>query len=91
MPLINDYEIKYIDTIFNKNGWINKMHRNNEYIYIKNNEYDEFRIEVEDNVINIISPIPNSKFLYKKTFDGYVNLYNYIEQHIINYEEKNKI
>ena len=91
MPLINDSEIKHIDNIFYKNGWINKIYRKNEYIYIKNNEYDEFRIEVNDNVINIISPIPNSKFLYKKTFDGYVNLYNYIEQHIINYEDKNKI
>ena len=38
MPVINDSEIKYIDTIFNKNGWINKIHRNNEYIYIKRNK-----------------------------------------------------
>jgi len=91
MIIIPCDEIKNIDAIFNKNGWVNKIHRNNEYIYIKNNEYDEFRIEVEENLINIISPIPKSNFLYKKTFDGYVNLYNYIEQHIINYEEKNKI
>lgn len=90
MPVINDSEIKDIDTIFNKNGWINKIHRINEYIYIKNNEYDEFRIEVEDNLINIISPIPNSKFLYKKTFNDYINLCSYIEQHIINYEGKIK-
>lgn len=90
MPLINDTEIKNINNIFTNNGWVNKMYRNNEYIYIKNNEYDEFRIEVEDNLINIVSPIPNSNFLYKKTFDGYINLCNYIEQHIINYDEKTK-
>ena len=60
----------------------------NEYVYIKTNEYDEFRIELEDNLINIISPIPNSNFLFKKTFNGYNNLCNYIEQHIINYDEK---
>lgn len=89
MILIPCDELENINNIFNKNGWINKIYRNNEYIYIKYNEYDEFRIEVEDNLINIISPIPNSNFLYKKTFDDCINLSNYIEQHIINYEEKN--
>jgi hypothetical protein len=88
MPLINDSEIKHIDNIFYKNGWINKIYRKNEYIYIKNNEYDEFRIEVEDNLINIVSPIPNSSFLFKNTFKCYTNLCNYIEQHIANYDQK---
>lgn len=86
--MINEYEIENINTIFNNNGWVNKKSTKNEYIYIKNNEYDEFRIEVEDNIINIISPIPNSLYLYKKSFSGYINLCNYIEQHIINYDEK---
>jgi hypothetical protein len=88
--MINYDEIETINTIFNNNGWINKKSTKNEYIYIKNNEYDEFRIQLEDNLINIISPIPNSNFLFKKTFNGYNNLCNYIEQHIINYNEKNK-
>lgn len=88
--MINYAEIESINMLFNNNGWINKKSTKNEYIYIKNNEYDEFRIQLEDNLINIISPIPNSNFLFKKTFNGYNNLCNYIEQHIINYNEKNK-
>ncbi len=88
--MINCAEIETINMIFNNNGWINKKSTKNEYVYIKNNEYDEFRIQLEDNLINIISPIPNSNFLFKKTFNGYNNLCNYIEQHIINYNEKNK-
>ena len=90
MRMINRDEIQNINTIFNNNGWVNKKFTKNEYIYIKNNEYDEFRIELEYNLIIIISPIPNSNFLFKKTFNGYNNLCNYIEQHIINYNEKNK-
>ena len=90
MSLIHRDEIENINNLFNNNGWVNKKFTKNEYIYIKNNEYDEFRIELEYNLIIIISPIPNSNFLFKKTFNGYNNLCNYIEQHIINYNEKNK-
>ena len=90
MRMINRDEIQNINTIFNNNGWVNKKFTKNEYIYIKNNEYDEFRIELEYNLIIIISPIPNSNFLFKKTFNDYINLSNYIEEHIINYEEKNR-
>ena len=89
--MIESNDIENINTIFNNNGWINKKFSKNEYIYIKNNEYDEFRIELEDTLINIISPIPNSSFLFKKTFNDCINLCNYIEQHIINYEEKMNI
>ena len=81
-------EIENINTIFNNNGWINKKFSKNEYVYIKKNDYDEFRIELENNFISIISPIPNSSFLFKKIFNDYTYLYNYIEQHIINYDEK---
>ena len=88
MKVINQIKIEDIDTIFNTNGWVNKKNSKNEYIYIKNNEYDEFRIELEDNLITIVSPIPNSSFLFKKTFNDYINLCDYIEQHIINYDEK---
>ena len=88
MILIPCCEIENINTIFNNNGWINKKYSKNEYIYIKHNEYDEFRIELEDNLISIISPIPNSTFLFKKIFNDYTHLYNYIEQHVINYDEK---
>jgi hypothetical protein len=91
MLVINPDQFKNIDTIFNNNGWVNKKISKNEYIYIKNNEYDEFRIELEDNMINIISPIPNSNFLFKQTFNDYIHLCNYIEQHIINYDEKMNI
>ena len=90
MRMINRDEIQNINTIFNNNGWVNKKFTKNEYIYIKNNEYDEFRIELKDNFITIVSPIPNSSFLFKKTFNDYINLSNYIEEHIINYEEKNR-
>ena len=88
MQVSNQIEIEPINIIFNNNGWVNKKCTKNEYIYIKNNEYDEFRIELEDNLISIISPIPNSTFLYKKIFNDYIHLYNYIEQHVINYDEK---
>jgi hypothetical protein len=91
MRMIHRDEIENINALFNNNGWINKKFTTNEYIYIKNNEYDEFRIELEDNLINIVSPIPNSSFLFKKTFNDYINLCNYIEQHIINYDEKMNI
>ena len=91
MLVINPDEFKNINTIFTNNGWVNKKFTKNEYIYIKNNEYDEFRIELEDNLIIIISPIPNSNFLFKKTFNDYIHLCNYIEQHIINYDEKMNI
>ena len=90
MRMINRDEIQNINTIFNNNGWVNKKFTKNEYIYIKNNEYDEFRIELKDNFITIVSPIPNSSFLFKKTFNDYINLSNYIVEHIINYEEKNR-
>ena len=88
MSLIHRDEIENINNLFNNNGWVNKKFTKNEYIYIKNNEYDEFRIELEDNLINIVSPIPNSSFLFKKTFNNHINLCNYIEKHIINYDEK---
>ena len=65
MRMINRDEIQNINTIFNNNGWVNKKFTKNEYIYIKNNEYDEFRIELKDNFITIVSPIPNSSFLFK--------------------------
>ena len=64
MRMINRDEIQNINTIFNNNGWVNKKFTKNEYIYIKNNEYDEFRIELKDNFITIVSPIPNSSFLF---------------------------
>jgi hypothetical protein len=91
MILIPCDEIENINTIFNKYGWVNKKFSKNEYIYIKKNEYDEFRIKLENNLISIISPIPNSTFLFKKIFNDYINLYNYIENHIINYDEKMNI
>jgi hypothetical protein len=91
MKEINQIKIEDIDIIFNNNGWVNKKFTKNEYIYIKNNEYDEFRIELEDNLISIVSPIPNSSFLFKKTFNDYINLCDYIEQHILNYDEKMNI
>ena len=56
--MINYAEIETINTIFNNNGWINKKSSKNEYVYIKTNEYDEFRIELEDNLINI------TRFIY---------------------------
>ena len=54
MNTLNNAELEHINTIFSNNGWINKKYINNEYIYIKNNEYDEFRINFEDNLINIM-------------------------------------
>lgn len=90
MNTLNNAELEHINTIFSNNGWINKKYINNEYIYIKNNEYDEFRINFEDNLINIISPMPNSSFLYKKTFNNSINICNYLDQHIRNYNEKIK-
>ena len=55
MRMINRDEIQNINTIFNNNGWVNKKFTKNEYIYIKNNEYDEFRIELKDNFNHYIS------------------------------------
>jgi len=86
--MISADELQSMDYIFTKNGWKNIKYTNNDYIYIKNNQFDEFRIETKEKYITIISPMPRSNYLYSKTFYNFTECCTYIKNHIMNYTEK---
>jgi len=91
-----------INSIFEFYGWTQKkntIRKNNsnslDYIYIKH-EYpnDEFKIEdyiaTEPTISVIVSvPMPRSDYSYKNKLNLMtINIEDYIEQHLKNYNEK---
>jgi hypothetical protein len=72
-------------------NWKNRINNEDILVYSKDDEiFDEFRIKVSDNNIQVSVPLPNSEFLYKCKFNNYFDAYDFIVQHLHNYEISKK-
>ena len=74
-----------------KNEWKMRFNVDGFMVYSKDSDiFDEFRIKLDKQNIQVSVPLPNSEFLYKCRFNNYFEACEFIEQHLKNYEESKK-
>ena len=72
-------------------NWKNRLNNDINLVYSKDTEiFDEFRIKLSENYIQVSVPLPNSEFLYKCKFNNYFDAFDFIVQHLNNYEISKK-
>lgn len=72
-------------------NWKNRLNNDGNLVYSKDTEiFDEFRIKLSENYIQVSVPLPNSEFLYKCKFNNYFDAFDFIVQHLNNYEISKK-
>jgi hypothetical protein len=85
--------LENINNSFDSYGWMlinNNNNNTHKQVYIKkqnmNNPFDEFIIDL--NELIIVSPLRNSLYSCRTSFDKYADIVDYIQTHLENYERK---
>ncbi len=83
--------LKDIHELLLKKEWKIRFNIDGFMVYSKDSDiFDEFRIKLDKQSIQVSVPLPNSEFLYKCRFNNYFESCEFIEQHLKNYEDSKK-
>ena len=88
MTTIKNKGFMILEELFLKHNWKCIKNDMDHILFQKNgNDYDYFEMHVTQNKICVSVPIKNSRFQYKTNFNSYFNACEYIEMHLIIFEE----